>query len=417
MAWCWFVTRSSDVQVIPPWQSLVTSASRQRAVQTTSTYLHWCGADPPSSLSTPAPSLAMPAHGPPKRGHFSVILAGCVLSVWWWRGLRRVWQGYHWGICLCRMLGLSCPCCALCRWVVKEKVAKLWVVCGILMNRLRTWEPGLASQCHRLVVFGWWFQMPGPCALLEAIFFSVFEFVGRKRRHNPTRRMSSCFRNRGLFFHYLKEFSDVSCTDDPSRHRAKVGVGTGGSLFAARSRKNGTQNGRRNGSWNPRWLSQVSFQTAAHLKRDLNLDHLEFWFHFESQAFFSGTGCIIFWFFFASTSGWASNSPSCWKHIQIFVCLFVCKAGTPLNPSTRQEHIQVVCSNRVACWRPAQMHSHNGPWTQELCFEEVYVSSGLRNCMIVEYSECVSGLRWMCCGGSVAWYIECTNVGFMWRWL
>ena len=35
------------------------SASRQRAVQTTSAYLHWCGADPPSSLSTPAPSLAM----------------------------------------------------------------------------------------------------------------------------------------------------------------------------------------------------------------------------------------------------------------------------------------------------------------------------------------------------------------------
>ena len=27
--------------------------------QTTSAYLHWCGADPPSSLSTPAPSLAM----------------------------------------------------------------------------------------------------------------------------------------------------------------------------------------------------------------------------------------------------------------------------------------------------------------------------------------------------------------------
>ena len=35
------------------------SASRQRAVQTTSAYLHWCGPDPPSSLSTPAPSLAV----------------------------------------------------------------------------------------------------------------------------------------------------------------------------------------------------------------------------------------------------------------------------------------------------------------------------------------------------------------------
>ena len=49
------------------------SASRQRAVQTTSAYLHWCTADPPSSLSTLAPRLAMPAHGPRKRGQFSAI--------------------------------------------------------------------------------------------------------------------------------------------------------------------------------------------------------------------------------------------------------------------------------------------------------------------------------------------------------
>ena len=35
------------------------TAARQRAVQTTSAYLHWCGADPPNSLSTPAPSLAV----------------------------------------------------------------------------------------------------------------------------------------------------------------------------------------------------------------------------------------------------------------------------------------------------------------------------------------------------------------------
>jgi len=35
------------------------SASRQRAVQTTSAYLHWYWANPPSSLSTPAPSFAM----------------------------------------------------------------------------------------------------------------------------------------------------------------------------------------------------------------------------------------------------------------------------------------------------------------------------------------------------------------------
>jgi len=83
---------------------------------------------------------------------------------------------------------------------------------------------------------------------LEAVLFFVFEFVGRKWRHDLTRRMFSCFRNRGLFFHYWKEFSDVSCTDDPPRHRARVCVGTGGSLFAARSRKDETQNGRRNGS-------------------------------------------------------------------------------------------------------------------------------------------------------------------------
>ena len=52
------------------------SASRQRAVQTTSAYLHWCGADPPSSLSTPAPSLAMPAHLPETRSfscHFGRV--------------------------------------------------------------------------------------------------------------------------------------------------------------------------------------------------------------------------------------------------------------------------------------------------------------------------------------------------------
>jgi len=29
MAWCWFVTRSHDVQVIPPWQSLVTDSIKK----------------------------------------------------------------------------------------------------------------------------------------------------------------------------------------------------------------------------------------------------------------------------------------------------------------------------------------------------------------------------------------------------
>jgi len=72
--------RGSDCAGSPTWHQealpFSLSASRQRAVQTTSAYLHWCGADPPNSLSTPAPSLAMQAHGPPKRGHFSAILAG-----------------------------------------------------------------------------------------------------------------------------------------------------------------------------------------------------------------------------------------------------------------------------------------------------------------------------------------------------
>jgi len=72
--------RGSDCAGSPTWHQealpFSLSASRQRAVQTTSAYLDWCGADPPSSLSTPAPSLAMPAHGPPTRGHFSAILAG-----------------------------------------------------------------------------------------------------------------------------------------------------------------------------------------------------------------------------------------------------------------------------------------------------------------------------------------------------
>ena len=58
--------RGSDCSGSPTWHQealpFSLSASRQRAVQTTSAYLHWCGADLPSSLSTPAPGLAMPAH-------------------------------------------------------------------------------------------------------------------------------------------------------------------------------------------------------------------------------------------------------------------------------------------------------------------------------------------------------------------
>jgi len=40
-------------------QQQLIAPSRQRAVQTTFAYLHWCGANPPSSLSTQAPSLAV----------------------------------------------------------------------------------------------------------------------------------------------------------------------------------------------------------------------------------------------------------------------------------------------------------------------------------------------------------------------
>jgi len=62
--------RGSDCAGSPTWHQealpFSLSASRQCTVQTTSAYLprDWCGADPPSSLSTPAPSLAMPAMVP-----------------------------------------------------------------------------------------------------------------------------------------------------------------------------------------------------------------------------------------------------------------------------------------------------------------------------------------------------------------
>jgi len=40
-------------------QQQLIAPSRQRAVQTTFAYLHWCRANPPSSLSTQPPSLAV----------------------------------------------------------------------------------------------------------------------------------------------------------------------------------------------------------------------------------------------------------------------------------------------------------------------------------------------------------------------
>jgi len=54
-------------------QQQLIAPSRQRAVQTTFAYLHWCEANPPSSRKLPA----LPrGRGSPKRGHFSAILAG-----------------------------------------------------------------------------------------------------------------------------------------------------------------------------------------------------------------------------------------------------------------------------------------------------------------------------------------------------
>jgi len=57
-------------------QQQLIAPSRQRAVQTTFAYLHWCGANPTSSRKL----RAWPrGRGPPKRGHFSAILAGFFL--------------------------------------------------------------------------------------------------------------------------------------------------------------------------------------------------------------------------------------------------------------------------------------------------------------------------------------------------
>jgi len=36
---------------------------------------------------------------------------------------------------LCKILGLFCPCCVLCLWVLRERVASLRVVCEIPIDR------------------------------------------------------------------------------------------------------------------------------------------------------------------------------------------------------------------------------------------------------------------------------------------
>ena len=75
--------RGSDCAGSPTWHQealpFSLSASRQRAVQTTSAYLHWCGADQPSSLSTPAPSLAI---APRNEVIFLPFWRGFPLSSW-----------------------------------------------------------------------------------------------------------------------------------------------------------------------------------------------------------------------------------------------------------------------------------------------------------------------------------------------
>ena len=61
-------------------QQQLIAPSRQRTVQTTSDYLHWCGADPPSSLSMPAPAWPCPPETRSFFCHFGGVL-GVLLSV------------------------------------------------------------------------------------------------------------------------------------------------------------------------------------------------------------------------------------------------------------------------------------------------------------------------------------------------
>ena len=110
-----------------------------------------------------------------------------------------------------------------------------------------------------------------------------------------------------------------------------------------------------------------------------------------------------------------------------FVCLFVCKASTPLTLSVHQEHIQMVRS-QVAQKRPARGHFRNGPWTHaiECCFEVVYVHEGMyvyvcnrqRVCnfhfFFFGFIKCVIGLRYMCCGESAVCNVKCIIVGSKW---
>jgi len=114
--------RGSDCTGSPTWHQealpFFLSAWRQRAVPATSAYLHWYGADPPSSLSTPAPNLAA---APRKE----------VIFLPFWRGLERdeercakVPQKYHhWCLYACTQ---SLRQCALTMTVYLANIS--WVI-------------------------------------------------------------------------------------------------------------------------------------------------------------------------------------------------------------------------------------------------------------------------------------------------
>jgi len=52
-----------------------------------------------------------------------------------------------------------------------------------------------------------------------------------------------------------------------------------------------------------------------------------------------------------------------------YTFFFCCYAATQPARQVRQEHTQVVCSNKIARKRLARRNSRNGPWTHECCFE------------------------------------------------
>jgi len=127
---------------------------------------------------------------------------------------------------------------------------------------------------------------------------------------------------------------------------------------------------------------------------------------------------------------------------------WVCYAATQLALQLHQEHIQVLRSNRVARKRPAES---NGAPAMDLGHMNVVLKwcvcsgGGLWNCnyyycncycyschycffvlfppfllsfffffCFLKFIKCVYGLRWMCSGGGVAYYVTGTNVVKKW---